>query len=353
MQQIKLIFLSVTLSFVAFGNGNSKAEAIAHQSKSVHSAHQELIKLVEKMKTNSELPDSLKKASLSLLGAKGSPRFQFEIASRKHEEKEILSALNQKLAALMGENKPFETGESEILFSPYPQMSFITAPGSAMGGHHVYPGGLVHHTYTNVQTALRLAETYEKAYQIKLSQTEKDLAALAAIWHDAAKTWVMEWKEDGSLTQKEGKIAGTSAHHIWGIAELLKREAPTDFVVAVAGAHDAVMESQPSEKKVIGYLLAASVIAGKPETQAGLKVTVPPQLASLPTLIHYLNHLSDADWVISVPAQKKALELVSQVTDSKWKALNLLSEHGEIPLYRLWKREGDKAVLNLLKKTAK
>ncbi len=359
MKNCSFAYLLSFVCLLAFGNANQKAETIAFSSHSVVAARHHLIQLVEEIKPGPEIPTELKAASLSLLGKTGSAQFHFAVAERKAHEHEILAELNKKLPALSGE-KHFESSESATaeapLFSTHPTMAFIAAPGSAAGGHHVYPGGLVQHTYTNVLSVLAFAETYEKAYQIKLPQKEKDLAVLAALWHDAAKTWVLEWKEDGSLTQKEGKIAGTSAHHIWGLAELVKRDFPTDFIVAVAGAHDAVIESQASESKVMGYLLAAAIIAGKPSSQVGLSATEPLRLVALPNLSHYLNNLGDADWSLSVPAQKKAFELVSDFVskipakEQNWKRLALLSKHGEIPIYSVWKSDGPNAVRALLQK---
>ncbi len=356
--------LMKTLFFVLFffttlhaEEGNPTAEKVAFESASVKAAVEDIAKMIANIRTDKDLSETLKNASASLLNTKGSNTFKFTVLSRQWNEQEIVKELNSRLDSYMDGKPVIELSEYNTeknpLFPKNVPMSFIAAPGSASGGHHVYPGGLVHHTYANILSATRLAETYEKTYQVKISQTEKNLAMLAALWHDAAKPWVLKWNEDGTLTNKEGKIAGTSAHHIWILSELAMREISPDFIVAVAGAHDAVIEGQPSEKKVIGYLLAASLISGKSLAQVGLEQKQGMKLIILPRLSHYLNNLGDADWAISVPAQKKALELVgaSKVTNAteRWKMLSQLSKHGEIPLYNAWRTGGDSAVNALLK----
>ena len=113
-------------------------------------------------------------------------------------------------------------------------MPFMAAPASTWCVHHVFPGGLVFHTLTNLKNALVLGKNWEDINHIELNH---DWLRAAPIWHDIAKTWVMQWMEDGSSTINEGKIAGTSTHHILGIAEALMRKLPPDFVVVVASAH--------------------------------------------------------------------------------------------------------------------
>lgn len=356
---MKTILLTLILASSLFASSASEhAEKLAIGSLAVKNAYSELKKLVEKVQVTAEIPENLKSTSLQLLNAKTSSPFTFTINERRTKELEIAEELTKRLAPYMAGKPAFESSEyateKNPLFPKNDVMSFIAAPGSATGGHHVYPGGLVHHTYTNALTAMKLAETYEKVYRVKLSTTEKNLGLLASLWHDAAKTWVIKWNDDGTLTKAEGKIAGTSAHHIWVLAELAMREIPSDFIVAVAGAHDAIIEGQPSEQKVIGYLLAASILSGKTLEQVGLvQKENTLTLKTLPRLAHYLNNLGDADWAISVPAQKKALELVGGLSENsseqRWKLLSLLSKHGEIPLYNAWRTGGEKAVAELLK----
>jgi len=352
-----LLSLALFLNTLFAESGNHLAETAAKDSPSVKAAYDEMIKMVEKMQVEKELPEALKKASLSLLTSKGSGAFKFAIQSRHWNELEITKELTTKISKHLGDKPVLEmseyNSEKTPLFPKNEIMPFIAAPVTATGGHHVYPGGLVHHTYTNMLSALKLAETYEKTYQTKITPLEKNLGVLSALWHDAAKPWVLKWNEDGTLTGVEGKIAGTAAHHIWVLAELAIREMPADFIVSVAGAHDAVIEGQASEQKVINYLLAASIISGKSLSHVGLQEKEGIKLITLPRLAHYLNNLGDADWCFSVPAQKKAFELsggFKQMTSQeRWKRLSHLSKVGEIPLYHAWKTGGESRAASLLK----
>jgi hypothetical protein len=169
-------------------------------------------------------------------------------------------------------------------------MPFLAATA---GGHHTYPGGLVDHTLFNLRSGLALAADYAHTYGIQL---DEDLVRAAAIRHDAAKTWTIRWNDDGTLA-REGQIAGTGAHHILGVAEMLARGWPARAVVSLASAHS---PPHPGDElaALLRYLRAAAIIAGKTYAEAGLSEDG-KSLAEPAPIEAFVNHLSDHDYVLT------------------------------------------------------
>jgi hypothetical protein len=221
---------------------------------------------------------------------------------------------------------------------------FTSAPGSAFGGHHSYPGGLAIHEAFNLSSALSLAANYRRTYghhgasglpevgPVDNSEAADDIAIdqdimiAAPIWHDWAKTIVFQWTETGGEFPElnfggDGKTdnfgatgnSKTGAHHILGVAETIKRGLPPEFVITQASAHAAPAEG--NEFLVVNWIRAAAIMAQVDPVAAGYLIKdpqgrprLPPlrRLANLPIqqllpdepnlLIEYVLHnLSDAD----------------------------------------------------------
>lgn len=186
--------------------------------------------------------------------------------------------------------------------------AFRTAPGSGYGSHHPYPGGLASHVSTNMHITNYICQTYTEVF---LYHVNRDIAMAGQALHDIAKPFVFQWQKDGS-SLKEYTIAGQGAHHTISLAEVIYRDFPPEEVIAQACAHGAPTSKQ-DEADVVGWLKAASLIAGKDPIAYGL---LNRNGDGLPTPHHqegYIVHLGDHDWVLSSPAAQKSVRLLKKI----------------------------------------
>ena len=183
---------------------------------------------------------------------------------------------------------------------------FYSAPGSGYGSHHAYPGGLATHTAANLQISEGIYNTYTGLFNSALSH---DIVIAAQALHDLAKPLVFQWQKDqSSLT--EYQIAGTGAHHIFSIAEVIYRGFPVEEIVAQACAH--TIPSGKDEQIVAGYLKAAAIIAGKDAEKLGL-VTSKDTIPTPHKQEGYITSLGDHDFVLSGPACQKSVAILKEI----------------------------------------
>ena len=216
-------------------------------------------------------------------------------------------ALYNKLAAagLLDTSKI----SAEQLLPPYsgklPQ-PFYSAPGSGYASHHAYPGGLATHTAANLCISEGIYNTYKDIFNSDIS---RDIIISAQALHDLAKPLVFQWQKDqSSLT--EYQIAGTGAHHIFSIAEVIYRGFPVEEIVAQSCAH--TIPSGKDEQVVAGYLKAAAIIAGKDAVKLGL-VTSKGTIPTPHKQEGYITSLGDHDFVLSGPACQKSVAILKQI----------------------------------------
>jgi hypothetical protein len=172
---------------------------------------------------------------------------------------------------------------------------------------------------------------------------------LAPIWHDSAKAMTVAWQDDGSASRSEGSpIAGTGAHHIWGVAEAVYRGMDPRFVVILASAHNPA--HGPEKAELLKYLRAASIIAGKPYAAAGLNEDG-TDLANPCPLEGYLDHLSDHDYVageVSMAVMRNLLDKNLRNFDGSapdfWAEDALLAGRGDLNLYQAYLAGGEAAI---------
>ena len=183
---------------------------------------------------------------------------------------------------------------------------FYSAPGSGYASHHAYPGGLATHTAANLQISEGIYNTYTGLFNSAISH---DIVIAAQALHDLAKPLVFQWQKDqSSLT--EYQIAGTGAHHIFSIAEVIYRGFPVEEIVAQACAH--TIPSGKDEQIVAGYLKAAAVIAGKDAEKLGL-VTSKDTIPTPHKQEGYITSLGDHDFVLSGPACQKSVAILKEI----------------------------------------
>ncbi|MFQ5648127.1 MAG: HD domain-containing protein [Candidatus Aenigmatarchaeota archaeon] len=107
----------------------------------------------------------------------------------------------------------------------YPTAKFQEAPGS-VNWHHTQTGGLVEHTYAVTLMAIRVAETLEKTYKVKL---DMDALIAAALVHDIGKLWTTQ------KTKRGWEPTTLSLDHtMLGTSELYARGFPEKVVHIVA-----------------------------------------------------------------------------------------------------------------------
>ena len=183
---------------------------------------------------------------------------------------------------------------------------FYSAPGSGYASHHAYPGGLATHTAANLQISEGIYNTYTGLFNSALSH---DIVIAAQALHDLAKPLVFQWQKDqSSLT--EYQIAGTGAHHIFSIAEVIYRGFPVEEIVAQSCAH--TIPSGKDEQIVAGYLKAAAIIAGKDAEKLGL-VTSKDTIPTPHKQEGYITSLGDHDFVLSGPACQKSVAILKEI----------------------------------------
>jgi hypothetical protein len=199
--------------------------------------------------------------------------------------------------------------ESSLAIQP-----FWSAPGSGEGSHHAYPGGLAMHESFNAAVALSLARTYDVHYFGGRPTVSRDTAIAAALYHDAMKSAVFGWNDDGTLAD-ELTIAGTGGHHVLSGAEAIARGRDPRFVTTLLSAHAA--PSLGDESKVVAWARAAAIVAGVDPVAFGLvkRDGTGFALAADPAPLEaFVNYLSDHDYVVSV----HAMHVVSARLQQSW-----------------------------------
>ncbi len=240
---------------------------------------------------------------------------------------------------------------------PCPQLPqrFWSAPGSAFGGHHSYPGGLPIHVSNNDTADINLEAEYAHIYGSSVAgrpavdavavqyptpdqpstgalKLDHDLILGAPLWHDWAKSIVFQWNADGTEFQElniGGSGAGldndgaagdarTGGHHILSIAESMKRGFSPAFIITQASAHSA--PTSGNEYKVVNWIRAAAIVAQIDPVAKGFLYRDSSNNLRLPALRstgeinlnaagqtnilaeYELHNLSDADFTFSGPA---------------------------------------------------
>ena len=191
---------------------------------------------------------------------------------------------------------------------------FYSAPGSGYQSHHSYPGGLATHTDLNVRVSMALYDGYRNVYDYLL---DRDVVIAAQILHDLHKPWVFQWDENGE-SRTELKLGGTGEHHPLGVAESIVRGLPAEVCVAQACAHNHPRTPE-DEAKVVGWIQAASLIAGVDPVKRGLLEKGGKTLPLPRRQEGFVTHLGDHDWVLTVPAAKWIIPIMEKVAVHDYK----------------------------------
>ncbi len=279
--------------------------AIAKNSELVQNAYQYLLKQIDSLKS-ADL-----KAKVKSFYDNTVPTFMENFQSK--------AAVSKVYAELKAEGliDPAKTPEDQL----FPKLSsltsgpqpFFSAPGSGYGSHHPYPGGLCTHTAANMEITQGIIATYR---DIMGYDADYDAAIAGELLHDLAKPWVFQWNADGS-SFKEYTIAGTGAHHIFSVAESIYRGMPANEIVAQACAHNHP-GSDADEAQVVGWIKAASILAGADPVARDLLTSDRKHLPQILGQEGFIVHLGDHDWVLSSPAAKISVNLIAEVAKKEF-----------------------------------
>lgn len=327
---------------------NARAAALAAASPRVR----QLYGRVETLAAS--IGDATLRADVTALLQTATPRYQQHYATPEQQ-----AALRDALA-LEGFVKADEPLQGIFPLAPGERaLPFWAAPGSETGGHHSYPGGLCMHELFNASMGEQFCQTYDRLYFGGHGSVDRDTAVAAALYHDIMKVVVFQYHDDGTFF-KEASIGGTGAHHVLSGAEAIVRGRDARFVVTLLSAHAA--PSLGDEAKVVAWCRAAALIAGVDPVAYGLvrKTTDGWALAQRPPIEAFVNHLSDHDFVLSIPAST-AVEAQLRVVAPhygvaatggafEWWRLGLLSKMSSIALYQALTR-GDESFNAALRST--
>lgn len=330
---------------------NSRAARIAAASPFVHAAYSAALALAQSITTS-----AIRGPVLDIF-ADPTPRYIKAAAPPEARERVRRALVDEKLIAEdvpLGAIFPHTEGAAQ---------PFWSTPGSGAGSHHAYPGGLLVHELFNARMASAFAHEYNAIYFGDTKAVDRDMVIGAAFFHDIMKAVVFAWTDEG-MPAKEYLIAGTGAHHALSGAEAIARGLSPAFVTVLLSAH-----AQPSfgdEKKVADWCRAAAIIAGVDPVAFGLvrKTAEGYALAARYVPIEaFVNHMSDHDYVLSVPAMHDVsaqLELIApkygidpaNPRDLAWWRNALLARTTAINLYQVLATRGEGAFASAVATTA-
>ncbi len=220
---------------------------------------------------------------------------------------------------------------------------FWSAPGSDTNGHHSYPGGLCVHELFNARMGEQFSRIYDLQYFNGRSTVDRDLAIGAALYHDIMKTMVFQYNADGTFFD-ELPIGNTGGHHVLSGAEAIARGRDARFVTVLLSAHAA--PSLGDQAKLATWCRAAAMLAGVDPVEYGLvrKTDNGYELATLPAIECFVNHLSDHDYVLAIDAAHHVRPMLAAVAPRfgvdprdpealNWWRLQVCSHATEIALY--------------------
>lgn len=336
------------------GAGNPTAIRLAARSPRVQTAIRFLVGQAGRIRDR-----SLRMQTLDILENPRSCALHRRGLATNEAQDAVIQQLREAHLLNDADAQAFASGVRAAIFPPVlqagsdcPQLPqpVSSAPGSAFGGHHSYPGGLPIHESNNDLSDVNLAAQYRSVYGYGPAAAtargggwtlpiDEDVILAAPIWHDWAKTIVFQWNADGSeftelnfggagLTDAWGAAGDsrTGGHHILSVAESMARGFSPLMVITQASAHSA--PTLGNEFKVVNWLRAAAIIARIDPVKAGYLSTDAAGHLRLPPLgtlgavdlnaagqtnlrVEYtLHNLSDADFIFSGPAVASATTLL-------------------------------------------
>lgn len=248
--------------------------------------------------------------------------------------------------------------------------TYLTAPSSHNDFYNAHPGGLA----VTVAYNIRMAEAYTANYRQMFGvPVNRDVSVAGLLIHEYPKTWLYQWKDDGSWLEEPRTVYDDTwhAHCIYVTAELMYRRFDSRIVMAMAAAHqlsalEAGMDGRDVTTNWVGmervahFIKAAAVLAQVDPVAYGLlehkngDMVLAPQPAE-----QWVTHLSDMNWPYTMgaahlytqPALRQVAEddLGIKGADLHGKPFNQLknyvwSQISQVTLYEILVREGEDAM---------
>lgn len=312
---------------------NARGAQIARQSPFIRARYGAVLDLVRSM------GDPHLRADVLHLIGDPAPRY-----ARKYPTPQSRTALRDALAR-EGFIKPGDPVSG--IFPPHTEHAgivqpFWSAPGSDLNSHHSYPGGLLVHELFNSTMAANFEHTYDAIYFDGAARVNRDTVIAAAMYHDIMKTVVFQFNDDGTLLP-ELSIGETGGHHCLSGAEAIARGHDAKFVTVLLSAHAA--PSLGDEQKVVTWCRASAMIAGVDPVEYGLvkEIAGGYALAALPPIEAFVNHLSDHDYVVTIPAVRESASRLHAMNASLWFRHEVLAKTSAIALYQTLATRGEDA----------
>ncbi|MCC7017686.1 MAG: hypothetical protein IT564_10850 [Rhodospirillales bacterium] len=247
--------------------------------------------------------------------------------------------------------------------------AFRTMPAAGGPGHHYYPGGLAVHAVENIEIAFGWADMFARVHGVTLN---RDIVIAALTFHDWAKVWY-EWDSaTGGIKrpawfpaywggeQGIAKWKWMGGHGAIVYAELLKRGAPIDLVIATASSHfDPFWDVDKADSKegLNAALAEAAKLAGVPAP----KIDPAKRMAEW-----WLSVFSDGSWSFShyiagqfshnwIREVAKDLGIDPKSPEANKLAWFVLTRISDFKLYSLYQNSGysadavKKVILSVLK----
>ncbi len=248
--------------------------------------------------------------------------------------------------------------------------AFWFSPAAGGPGHHFYPGGLAVHAVENIEVSLGWADAVARVHGV--DNANRDIIIAALTLHDWAKVWYLWDAATGTVKRPDwfpaywggeqgiAKWRWMGGHGAIVYAELMKRGAPAELVIATAAAHfDPFWDVDKAEGKegLNAALAEAAKLAGMP----AIKVDPAKRMAEWWMVVysdgswsysHYIAGQFAHNWVREVA---KELGIDPKSPQANKLASFALSRLSDFKLYSMYQAAGydasvpKKAILAVLK----
>ena len=313
--------------------GNARAARIATSSAFVRTAFFTALDLASRIR------DPALRASVADLLRDPKPTFMRNYPTPESRAAMFATFVREKyIDATVSQDGLFPPNAGPVS-APQP---FWSASGSTNGSHHSYPGGLAVHECFNATMATHYARTYDDLYFGGRNVVSDDMAIGAALYHDAMKSIVFQWNDDGTPFS-EATICGTGGHHVLSGAEAISRGRSAHFVIALLSAHAA--PSLGDEDKVVTWCRGAALLAGVDPVAYGLLRLQNETYRLAPKAVPieaFVNYLSDHDYVLSVHAMHVVRDELRGRNLATWDTNTILARRSAIELYRTLSDGGER-----------
>ncbi len=251
--------------------------------------------------------------------------------------------------------------------------AFWFSPAAGGPGHHFYPGGLAVHALENIEVSLGWADSIARVHGA--DNANRDIIIAALVLHDWAKVWYLWDAATGTIKRPDwfpaywggeqgiAKWRWMGGHGAIVYAELMKRGAPTDLVIATAAAHfDPFWDVDRADGKegLNAALAEAAKLAGMP----AIKVDPAKRMAEWWMIVYSDGSWSYSHYIAGQFAHNWAREVAKDLgIDPKSPQANklasfALSRLSDFKLYSQYQAAGydasvpKKAILAVLKDSA-